>query len=181
MPKITPINRSLVLLLLFAALIPCTLFAQSTEISTECLMTLHAPLIAPQAIDESLFIYSLRDGGWVKGPKIEGKLRAPGADWLQVLPDGTYRLDVRATIETDDGALIYITYNGVIRQTEDNLAKEQSGEVITSNEMYFVIAPTMRTSAEKYGWLNHVQCIGKMTRVKSGEGSFVEYDIFIVR
>ena len=100
---------------------------------------------------------------------------------MQVLPDGTSRLDVRATIETDDGAFIYITYNGVIRGTEDSQAKLQSGEVVTSNEMYFITAPTMRTSSEKYRWLNHIQCIGKMTRVKTGDGAFVEYDIFIVR
>ena len=181
MPLRTPANRSILIMLLFATTIPCTLFAQSTEITTEYLMTLYAPLNEPQAIDESMFIYGVRDGGWVKGPKIEGTLRAPGADWLQVLPDGTSRLDVRATIETDDGAFIYIAYNGVIRGTEDSLAKQESGEVITSNEMYFVTAPTMRTSSEKYGWLNRIQCIGKMTRVKSGEGAFVEYDIFIVR
>ncbi len=176
-----PVNQSVVPLLLFAALIPCALFAQSTEITTEYLMTLYAPLNAPQAIDESMFIYGVRDGGWVKGPKIEGTLRGPGGDWLQVLPDGTSRLDVRATIETDDGAFIYIAYNGIVRGTEDSQAKQQSGEVITSNEMYFITAPTMRTSSEKYGWLNHIQCIGKMTRVKLGEDSFVEYDIFIVR
>ena len=181
MPHITQINRSIVLALLFATLIPGTLFAQSTEISTEYLMTLYAPLDTPQAIDDALLVFNVSDGGWVKGPNIKGKLRAPGADWLQVLPDGTLKLDVRLTIETDDGALIYITYNGVARHTDESLAKNQSGESITSSEMYFVTAPTMRTSSEKYGWLNHVQCIGKMTRLKSGEGSFVEYDIFVVR
>ena len=154
---------------------------QSTEISTEYLMTMYAPLDAPDAIDESLIIYNVREGGWVKGPKIEGTLKAPGADWMQVLHDGTARMDVRATIETDDGALIHITYNGVISQSEDSQAKEQRGEVLMGNEMYFVSAPTMRTSSEKYGWLNHVQCIGKMTKVKSGDDGFVEYDIFIVR
>jgi hypothetical protein len=162
MPQMTPIN-------------------QSTEISTEYLMTLYAPLDAPDAIDESLFIYNVREGGWVKGPRIEGTLKAPGADWMQVSHDGTARMDVRATIETDDGALIYITYNGVIRHTEDSQAKEERGEVLMGNEVYFVSAPTMRTSSEKYGWLNHVQCIGKMTKEKLGDDAFVEYDIFIVR
>ena len=162
MPQITPIH-------------------QSTEISTEYFMTVYVPLDAPDAIDESLVIYNVREGGWVKGPKIEGTLKAPGADWLQVLHDGTARMDVRATIETNDGALIYITYNGVIRHTEDSQTKEQRGEVLMGNEMYFVSAPTMRTSSEKYGWLNHVQCIGKMTKQKLGDDAFVEYDIFIVR
>ena len=171
----------MVVVLLIATLMPCAAFAQSTDISTEYLMTLHAPLDAPQLIDESLVIFGLSDDGWVKGPKIEGTLKGPGGDWLQVLPDGTARLDVRLTIETNDGAFIYVTYEGVIRDTEQSLSKRQQGEVVTSDDMYFVIAPTLRTSSEKYGWLNHVQCIGKMTKSKSGGDSFVEYDIFIVR
>ncbi len=181
MPLRTLANRLILIMLLFATTIPCTLFAQSTEITTEYLMTLHAPLDAPQAIDDSLVIYNVRDGGWVKGPKINGTLIAPGADWLQVLPDGTARLDVRATIKTDDGALIYISYNGIVRETESSQAKQQKGEVVTPDDLYFVTTPTMRTSSEKYAWLNHVQCIGKMVELKSGEGAYVRYDIFIVR
>jgi hypothetical protein len=55
------------------------------------------------------------------------------------------------------------------------------GEVLTSKDHYFVTAPTMQTSAEKYAWLNHVQCVGKIVEVKVGAGSFVKYDIYIVR
>jgi len=157
------------------------LLAQSTEISAEYLMTLHAPLDSPQVIDESLLIFNVIDGGWVKGPEIEGKLIAPGGDWLQLLSDGTLRIDVRLTIETDDGALIYLSYNGVARRTEESISKRERGEVVESEDMYFITAPTMRTSSERYSWLNHVQCIGKMIRSKSGDGALVEYDIFIVR
>jgi len=181
MPLRTPASWSIVLMLLFAILAPNTSFAQSTEISTEYLMTLYAPLNTPQAIDESLVIYGVPQGGWVEGPKISGTLIGPGGDWLQVLPDGTARLDVRATIETDDGALIYISYNGVIRGTESSQSKQQNGEVVKPEDLYFVVAPTMRTSSEKYAWLNHVQCIGKMVELKSGDGAYVKYDIFIAR
>ena len=181
MSRITPIIRWGLSGFLFTILIPCTVFAQSTTISTEYLMTMHAPLKAPQVIDESLLIYNLRDGGWVKGPAIKGVLRAPGADWLQVFADGTVKLDVRLTIEADDGALIYITYNGIARHTDASLEKYEAGEEISAKEMYFVTAPTMRTSSEKYGWLNQVQLLGKMTRLQSGAEGFVEYDIFVVR
>jgi hypothetical protein len=53
------------------------------------------------------------------------------------------------------------------------------GEVLTSKDMYFVIAPTMQTSAKKYDWLNGVQCIGKMVSYKSD--AYVKYEIFVVR
>ena len=53
------------------------------------------------------------------------------------------------------------------------------GEVLTSNDMYIVIAPIMQTSAKKYDWLNGVQCIGKMVSYKNN--SYFKYDIFVVR
>ena len=155
--------------------------AQTTEITTEYLMTLYAPLDPPQQIDNSLFVYGVRDGGWIKGPKVNGTLLAPSGDWLQVMPDGSMRLDVRATFKTDDGALVYVTYNGVISHSEESSARMANGEVLTSEDFYFITAPTMRTSSEKYAWLNHVQCIGKVVEVKGGENSFVKYDIFVVR
>jgi hypothetical protein len=152
-----------------------------TQITTEYLMTLHAPLDAPQQIDASLLVYNVRPGGWVKGPRVNGTLLSPAADWLRVLPNGSLRLDVRGTIQTDDGALIYITYNGVISQPKEASDRLARGEVLTSKDVYFITAPTMQTAAEKYAWLNHVQCVGKMVEVKTGQDSFVKYDIFIVR
>jgi len=88
-------------------------------------------------------------------------------------------LDVRATIKTDDGALIYISYNGIYRGSEEADARASKGEVLTSKDIYFVIAPTMQTSARKYDWLNAVQCVGKMVSYKND--TYVKYDIFIVR
>ena len=144
-------------------------------------MTLYAPLEVPQQIDPSLAIYNVRDGGWVKGPRMNGTLIAPGADWLRVMPGGNLRLDVRATIRTDDGALIYIAYNGVISHTPESLERMTAGELLKADDHYFITAPTLQTAAEKYAWLNHVQCVGKMVEVRLGEDSFVKYDIFIVR
>jgi hypothetical protein len=162
-----------------ALLLPSIVIAQNTKISTEYLMPLNAPLAAAQAIDSSLYVYNVRPGGWVKGPQINGTLQAPGGDWFRVLPSGVSRLDVRATIKTDDGALIYISYNGIFKDTEETEARANQGEVLTSKDLYFVIAPTMQTSAKKYEWLNGVQCVGKMVSYKSD--SYVKYDIFVVR
>ena len=164
-----------ILLLFF----PCGLSAQTTRISTEYLMTIYAPLDPGQAVDSTLQVYNVRPGGWVKGPQINGTIVAPSGDWLRVMPSGVSRLDVRATIKTDDGALIYITYNGIIKGTKESQDRANKGDVLTSNDLYFVIAPTMQTSAKKYAWLNDVQCIGKMVEVK--HDSYVKYDIFVVR
>ena len=155
--------------------------AQTAVISTEYLMTLYAPLDPPQQVDSSLVIRNVRAGGWVKGSKISGALIPPAADWLRVMPGGNLRLDVRATIRTDDGALIFITYNGIISRSKEASERLAKGETLTSKDQYFITAPTMQTSAESYSWLNHVQCVGKMVEVRGGENAFVKYDIFIVR
>lgn len=155
--------------------------AQTTKITTEYLMTLYAPLETPQKIDDSLTIYNVGPGGWVKGPKINGTLIAPAADWIRIMPDGNLRQDVRLTIKTDEGALIYVTYNGIISRSKEVGKRIAGGEVLTSADEYFLTAPTMETSAKAYVWLNHVQCVGKMVEVKTGGNAFVKYDIFIVR
>ena len=154
--------------------------AQTTKITTEYLMTLYAPLDTPQKIDDSLTIYNVGPGGWVKGPKINGTLIAPAADWIRIMPDGNLRQDVRLTIKTDEGSLIYVTYNGIISRSEGAGKRIASGEVLNSADEYFLTAPTMETSAKHYVWLNHVQCVGKMVEVKTGGNSFVKYDIFTV-
>ncbi len=153
--------------------------AQTTKLSTEYLMTLYAPLDTPQKIDNSLTIYNVGPGGWVHGPKIKGTLIAPAADWIRTMPDGNLRQDVRLTIKTDDGALIYMTYNGIISRSKEAGKRIAAGEVLTPADEYFLMAPSMETSAKAYVWLNQVQCVGKMVEVKTGGSSFVKYDIFI--
>ena len=156
-------------------------FAQTTSISTEYVGSLYAPLDAPQVIDSGLQIFNVQPGGWMKGRDINATVIAPSADWLRVMPSGALRLDVRATLKTDDDQLIYLTYNGVIVHTTESFERLMNGEVLTSFDHYFITAPTMHTASEKYAWVNYLQFIGKVVEVKVGEGSFVKYDIYAVR
>jgi hypothetical protein len=144
-------------------------------------MTLQAPLDAPQAIDQGLLVYNVQAGGFVEGPQIKGKLLAPAADWLGVMPSGVLRLDVRGTIETDDGDLIYVTYSGAIQCSKEQSDRLNRGEQLKADDFYFITAPTFQTKSEKYAWLNAVQAVGKMVSLKAGEGSFVRYNIFAVK
>ena len=105
---------------------------------------------SPQAIDAATLIFNVK-GGWVEGPRIKGKLVAPAADWLQILPSGAWRLDVRGTMVTDDEQMIFVSYNGIISFPEATGAKLASGSAITHADVdYFVTAPTFRTASEKY-------------------------------
>jgi hypothetical protein len=185
--------RPLVRLALACALLAgsCRLVAQTpgappadgpaTAIRTEYLMTIYAPLEASSDIDSSLFVYNIAAGGWARGPRIKARLVPPGADWMRVLPSGAMRIDVRTTLKTDDGALIYVTYNGVLRESKANEEKAARGGVLTDADIeYFVTAPTFETSAPKYAWLNGLQAVGKMVEMKDGKGGYVKYDLFAV-
>lgn len=152
---------------------------QTAQIKLDYIMTLHADLDPPQAIDSASLIFNVK-GGWVDGPNIKAKLIAPAADWLQILPSGVWRLDVRGSMVTDDNQTIFVSYNGIIAHSEQSAAKMASGAPIThADAPYFVTAPTFRTAAEKYGWLNRVQAVGKMVQLSTDPAqSFVRYDIF---
>ena len=48
-------------------------------------------------------------GGTFQGERIRGTVMpSPGGDWLLMRADGVLTLDVRLTLKTDDGALIYM-------------------------------------------------------------------------
>lgn len=168
-----------------AVLLSCTAIpagAQTSEIKTEYVMSYQAPLDPPIAVDSSLMVVNVPAGGWVKGPKINGKFVAPGADWLRIMPSGAMRLDVRAMIQTDDNAYIYMSYNGVLQHTKESAERMGKGEVLTGKDVpYFIAAPTFQTSSEKYAWLNSVQVVNKMVELKLGPGGYVRYDVYVLR
>src|SRR2546421_12141315 len=68
-------------------------------------------------------------GGTFTGPELNGKL-LPGvsADWQIVLPDGTALADIRYTLQTDDGALLYVQSRGVRHGSPEVLARLTHGE-----------------------------------------------------
>jgi len=96
--------------------------------------------------------------GVVTGPKIKGHILPGGGDWYLSRPDGIGEVDVRATIETDDGALIYTHYRGIINP--------KTG--------YFRTTPRYETASEKYAWLNNIVAVGVGSPIAKG----VRYDIF---
>ena len=94
------------------------------------------------------------------------------------MPDGGYRLDVRASIKTNDGEFIFVEYNGVVVASKEVNDRYLKSDVVTAKEQYFFSAPTFTTESNNYDWLNKVQVVGKMVDV-STKG--VKYDLFVVR
>jgi hypothetical protein len=113
-------------------------------------------------------------GGDFEGPRLRGEVLPDGGDWLLIRPDGVFEQDVRITLQTDDGALIYASYSGLRHAAPQVVARLAAGEVVDRDEYYFRIAPRFETGAPKYAWLNNILSVGIGKRLPNG----VEYDIF---
>lgn len=89
------------------------------------------------------------------------------ADWLTVNAALLGTIDVRALLETDDGALIYTWYQGRLDLSQGT----------GSSPAYS--APLYETGDERYAWLNRIQAVAKGT-VSEG-GRVLTYEIAEVR
>jgi hypothetical protein len=103
-------------------------------------------------------IYVLRRGTCT-GERLRGEFVPGGGDWLLVGQDSVARVDVRVTLRTDDGELIFVTNSGVISMSPEALERLGQGETIRWDEMYTRTVPRFETSSEKYGWLTSIQAI----------------------
>ena len=99
-------------------------------------------------------------GGHFAGPRLKGSVLPGGGDWTLVGPDGSARLDVRITLQTDDDVLIYSHYMGALNGPPDVIRRLRGGEPVDPNEYYFRVSPFFETSSPKYAWLNRIVAVG---------------------
>lgn len=124
----------------------------------------------PEGIRANFYI----TGGEVDGPRLKGKFAPVGADWLLIRHDGVAILDVRATIETHDGALIYLPYNGMCDLGPDGYDRFLNGNLPQRGMLRGV--PRFVTSHPAYLWLNRLQCLN-VGDVDLATG-VVRYDVY---
>lgn len=74
--------------------------------------------------------------------------RASGVDYLKIRADGRMNLDIRAVLETDDGARIAVTANGVATPRGADPVADLHENV------------TLTTAFEQYAWVNARQIWG---------------------
>jgi hypothetical protein len=94
-------------------------------------------------------------GGTFTGPELHGKL-LPGvsADWQTVLPDGTALGDIRYTLQTDAGDLLYVQSRGIRHGSPEVLARLARGEDVDASEYTFRTSTRIETAAADLDWLN---------------------------
>ena len=116
-------------------------------------------------------------GGTFTGPELSGEL-LPGAsaDWQIVLPDGTSFGDIRYTLQTDGGDLLYVQSRGVRHGSTEVLARLGRGEEVDASEYTFRTATQIETAAPQLDWLNKGVFISVGARQPTG----VVYETYIV-
>lgn len=152
---------------------------EATEPRLEHLFDIHADLEAPQVVGATpqgmrqIFVVK---GGSIEGPRVKGQMLPGGGDWALIRPDGAVQLDIRASVQTDDGALIYATYGGLIVAEPAVFGRLLQGEDVPLAEYYFYVNPMFQTGAPQYAWLNKLIALGRGRVVPGG----VEYRVWSV-
>jgi hypothetical protein len=128
----------------------------------EAEIDLAPPIDVGPGPDGHRFIFHVT-GGTLSGPRLKGRFLPGGGDWARIRSDGSVALDVRAAVETDDGACIYLTYGGRIIAPPEllgSLADLPNAKLPDPSSYYFRILPLFETGSPDYAWLNNVCAVG---------------------
>jgi hypothetical protein len=116
-------------------------------------------------------------GGKFSGPELNGELiGGTSADWQIVLPDGTALGDIRYTLKTETGALLYVRSQTVRHGSAEVLARLARGGDVDPSEYTFRAWTRIETAAAELDWLNKGIFIGVGGRQAGG----VTYETYLV-
>jgi hypothetical protein len=125
------------------------------------LCTATVSLAEPISVSPSLVIGEVT-GARFEGDRLVASLKgAAAADWLTIAPDGYGTLNVRITLETDDGAVIHATYTGRLQ----------------FDTMAVYATPLFHTGDERYQWLNRIQVVAKGAFTDPGTLIYEMYEL----
>jgi hypothetical protein len=114
--------------------------------------------------------------GTLSGPKLNGRILPRATDAVIVRPDGIGVIQVRATVQTTDGAMLSVEYYGTLELGPDGYKRALANQLPPYPTV--CVAPRLTTGHPKYSWLNRLQCVG-VGYVAISELR-LEYDLFAV-
>jgi hypothetical protein len=115
-------------------------------------------------------------GGSVRGPKLNGRILPGGADWQIIRTDGTADIKARYIIETDDGARIMVTSEGLRHGPPEVMEKLARGDNVDAAHYYFRTVMRFEKSDPKVDWLNRILALARGQR----EARAVRLDVYEV-
>lgn len=120
--------------------------------------------------------YQVTDGA-AAGERFNATAFGGGGDWILVGGDGYSRLDVRLQFKTDDGALVYAQYFGLLELNAKVGEVMAGGGSTTYEDQYFRTMPRLETGDERYAWMNRSLFVARGHLL---EGPKVEYEVYRV-
>lgn len=136
------------------------------------------PLIVGAGPEGVRAIYHVT-GGSFEGTRLRGRVLPSGADWARIRSDTSIVIDVRAALETHDGAVISLAYYGrlvIPSELQSRVLDLSTGEAVDPAAYYFRVAPTFETADSRYVWLNGILAVG-VGRVVTGGVAYSVHQI----
>jgi Protein of unknown function (DUF3237) len=115
-------------------------------------------------------------GGTITGPKLEGRILPGGADWQVVRSDGAADIQARYTIETDKGARVLVSSDGLRHGPPAVLESLARGDRVDPGLYYFRTVMRFETSDPAVDWLNRILALARGRR----EARSVRLDVYEV-
>ncbi|HEX4347734.1 MAG TPA: DUF3237 domain-containing protein [Vicinamibacterales bacterium] len=140
--------------------------------NTRPLMVLRVNVAPPQtigAVPHGTRRTAPLGGGDFEGPRLRGiVLPEASADWLLLRSDGVLELDLRATLQTHDGALISMRSFGLRHGPPEVIAAIARGEKVDPASYYFRTTPRFETAHPAYAFLNGIITVATGDRRAEG-------------
>ena len=139
---------------------------------TRLLMTLQVGVATPQnlgAVPTGTRKTAPLSGGHFEGPRMRGVvLPGAAADWQLLRADGVLEMDLRMTLQTDDGALISLRSFGLRHGPPEVIAAIARGDAVDPATYYFRTTPRFETADPRYVFLNRIVAVATGDRRKDG-------------
>jgi hypothetical protein len=156
-----------------------------SELESEFLFEARIQLAEPMHVGQTPEGYRMIvnvAGGRFEGPRLKGHVvPMSGADWSRIRADGAGALDVRLCLKTDDGALIYVHWHGLMVFSPENrdyaLDFAKPDEPAGATRYYFRTCPQFEVADARYEWLNKIISV---TRSRTGDGGVI-HRVFAIR
>ncbi len=135
------------------------------------LMTLQVAVMGVQkigSVPDGTRVVAPIASGQFEGPRLRGKVLPGGGDWTLLRGDGVLELDLRLTLETEDGALIHMKSFGLRHGPPYVIAALGRGESVDPSTYYFRTTPRFETGHPKYAFLNRLLAVSRGDRRAAG-------------
>ena len=115
-------------------------------------------------------------GGTIAGERLSGKVLPGGADWVTQRTDSHSTIDVRLTLQTDDGAMLGLTYQGRFVGPPGAMQRFVAGEAIDAADYSLQTVARFETGDSRYAWLNDSIVVGIGEQI-DGSPAYQLYEI----